>query len=822
MTTRYPGIRPFERNDRSVFFGRDGDIEQLGRFIRLEKFVVLNGKSGLGKSSLLNAGVIPELENLDYDLHTIRLGAYDPTRRAELNSPFETLYSRLKGEASYLGDHLPLEDTIWTQAKHRQLLGKSGKGLVLVMDQFEELFTWPPPEFEHFKSEFAALVNLQMPPQLANYLRNTPLETFTEAQWEEIYSPLNIKVVMAIRSDRLALLNQLTDELPDILGKIFELKPLDRESARSAILLPARQEGDFSSKPFGYSLTTQEAILDFLSDDYQGRVESFQLQLVCQYIEDFVVPKEAEGFEVQFNSLPPLEEIFSNYYNRQIQGIGKARDQRNVRRFIEEGLILEEEERRLSVFEGVIRRRYGIDKKLLEQLVVSRLIRAEPLIGGGYSYELSHDTLVPPILESKKARKLKSQQRRWATWGGVSIIVMMGLILTALWINGLRVDAVKALEALQEANQRRLERLIVRFPVLINELEFDDAEDLVLEALNISVSPKLSLSAASELMYFYCEAEKTSKAWTIYQAAQSLYEDSDQEGTDSLQILKNYLSRVNTPESLQKIQIKYYPKMTAVTGGTFWMGDDARDSLLVTKEGLDDLRQIDLREVSIADFYIGETEVTVLQYRLYCEATNRDMPKTTPWGLLGDNPIMRMNWMNAIGYANWLSDKNGLNPVYTILGDRAKDVRVDHGANGYRLPTEAEWEFAAGGGNLGRTDGRKNTIFAGSDDVDLVAWHKFNSVSRTHPVRQKKPNELGLHDMAGNVREWCQDWYEESLQGPVKDPKGPETGLEKILRGGVWRSPLSHCRISRRGYDPPTYNGSGIGFRLAQSVRGGE
>ena len=400
-----------------------------------------------------------------------------------------------------------------------------------------------------------------MPTDLARTLRNTAQSTFTEAQWEAIHRPLRIKVVMAIRADRLSLLNQLTDELPDILGKIYELKPLDRESARRAILLPARQEGDFSSAPFSYSQAAQESILDFLSDDYQGRVESFQLQLICQYVEDYVLPEDQRGFVVEPTSLPPLQEIFSNYYNRQIQGIGKAGDQKNARRFIEEGLILEEEERRLSIFEGVALRRYGISEQLLSQLLASRLIRAEPLPEGGYAYELSHDTLVPPILEAKKKRKLAQQRRRWAIGAFLGLGVIVGLGVLVLWINGLREEAEFALrkakssdslaqinlkralesdsisklnlrralesdsiskqslrlvqesdslakirtleaevaakgeseakreiqtqlQALEQANKDRVGELLKRFPTFINQLRFEEAQELVIQALS--------------------------------------------------------------------------------------------------------------------------------------------------------------------------------------------------------------------------------------------------------------------------------------------------------------------------------------------------
>jgi formylglycine-generating enzyme required for sulfatase activity len=129
----------------------------------------------------------------------------------------------------------------------------------------------------------------------------------------------------------------------------------------------------------------------------------------------------------------------------------------------------------------------------------------------------------------------------------------------------------------------------------------------------------------------------------------------------------------------------------------------------------------------------------------------------------------------------------------------------------YRLPTEAEWEFAARGGKKS-----KGYEYAGSNEIEAVAWYDENSEDKTHPVGQKKPNELGILDMSGNVLEWCSDWYEESYynSSPGNNPQGPASGSNRVLRGGGWSYIPRNCRVSIRYYYYPVSWHSSIGFRL--------
>lgn len=227
-----------------------------------------------------------------------------------------------------------------------------------------------------------------------------------------------------------------------------------------------------------------------------------------------------------------------------------------------------------------------------------------------------------------------------------------------------------------------------------------------------------------------------------------------------------------------------YPEMITVTGGTFKMGDTHGDG------GSDEQP---VHSVTVKTFKIAKTETTVLQWKTFCNATGRKMPDAPEWGWIDSHPIVNVSWNDAIAYTEWLSEKFNA---------------------AYRLPTEAEWEYAARGGNQS-----KGTKYSGSKSPDNAGWYEENSGGTTHPVAGKTPNELGLYDMSGNVWEWCMDRYGSDYYGssPNADPKGPASGSYRVLRGGGWDDATSRYRVTIRFNNDPSDGSHTDGFRVVIS-----
>ncbi len=233
-----------------------------------------------------------------------------------------------------------------------------------------------------------------------------------------------------------------------------------------------------------------------------------------------------------------------------------------------------------------------------------------------------------------------------------------------------------------------------------------------------------------------------------------------------------------------------------VEGGSFHMGSPTG--------GSDDERPV--RTVTLDSFLMTTTEVTFDAYDRFARATGRNLPNDEGWGR-GNRPAINVTWYDAVAYANWLSGQDGLTPAYRIDGT---NVTWNRSADGWRLPTEAEWEYAARGGRQSR-----GYTYAGSNNADDVGWYGSNANSGTEPAAGKRANELGLYDMSGNVWEWCWDVYGGYPSRSERNPTGPSSGDRRVLRGGSWGNNNDNSlRVALRHRNLPTYSYYVIGFRL--------
>lgn len=222
-------------------------------------------------------------------------------------------------------------------------------------------------------------------------------------------------------------------------------------------------------------------------------------------------------------------------------------------------------------------------------------------------------------------------------------------------------------------------------------------------------------------------------------------------------------------------------KMIKVEAGTFQMGSDSGDS-----------DEKPVHQVTLTNnYFMSETEVTQgLWYAVMGQSPTSDGSKWSSSYGMGDNfPAYYISYEDCQKFLTKLNQMTGQQ---------------------FRFPTEAEWEFAARGG-----DRSQGYTYAGSNTIGSVAWYTENSGSKTHEVKTKAPNELGLYDMSGNVWEWCADWYGSYSSGAQTNPTGPTTSSYRVYRGGSWGRAAAYCRVANRNSTSPSFRLNNLGFRLA-------
>ena len=414
---RYPGAPPFADSemDRLLFCGRATEIDQVLHSILSFDLFLIYAISGLGKSSLISAGVMEPLRERDFFPVIVRLN--DPS-----SSPVELIDEQLREAASKVDGITVMrnpsaQDVEGTPSSLWDLLtglevwkGNTLQHLVLVFDQFEELFTlgWSDDQRSQFIEQFGQVIR-----------RHRTVAPGPDAERAALLPPPAVKVVLIIREDFLGELEAMAQQVPQIMRHRFRLDGLAPEQAELAIRQPAQVDDPrLSTRQFGYTEGAAQAMLGFLGARQDGgravlthTIDPSQLQIICQHVERSILPTKslpdagsmAEITEEDLGGKDGLDRILRDFYRREILSF-PSNQRKIVRTLCETGLI-NQRGRRLSLEEEEIGAKYKVSKAILEDLVARRLLRAEPRVGSIY-YELAHDTLAAPILAfHEEARK---------------------------------------------------------------------------------------------------------------------------------------------------------------------------------------------------------------------------------------------------------------------------------------------------------------------------------------------------------------------------------------------------------------------------------
>ncbi len=336
-------------------------------------------------------------------------------------------------------------------------------------------------------------------------------------------------------------------------------------------------------------------------------------------------------------------------------------------------------------------------------------------------------------------------------------------------------------------------------------LDYEGALEIMKNAATLQAAQREVSDALLEIVFFFAETERFDRAKGVLDTAAQLAGRPFSSSANDWKKRTDFRRAIKSmnPELDTFLAARYFPVMLPIPGGTDTIGD-------IEVRGPFGYKVDEKHAVTLFPFKMAKTETTWWQYNLFCEAMSKKKPDKPSWGSDGDNPVINIRWYDAVVYANWLSEREGRDTIEKN-GSGEDDYIINLKRNGYRLPTEAEWEYAA--------RARIPFEYAGSSSIDSVAWYgdnsEINGVNRTHPVAGKKANAFELYDMSGNVLEWCWDWYDDYYTNAVTNPTGAEKGANRVYRGGGWDDKVGFCRVSFRNYFSPAYRNNYLGFRLS-------
>ena len=417
---RFPGTTSFTQDDSDIFFGRNNQIKTIQTSIIVNPTTVIFGKSGTGKSSLIQAGLKPSFllnksGNSEFEFIDIAIKEYKKGKdllqeiRNKITNP-DSLNSAL----SFLDD---LKNFwMWSMLKKRQFDHthyQLNKTIVLVFDQAEDLFSYPEIQIKNLINEIQPVIRQYIPQEIYKIIETkVASDELTIGDKRIAEQAIPIKFLFAIRSDKLHLITRLKEASPDILINSIELLPLNKDEVFAVIENPSQADGQFISPKFIISNEAKEHIFKQLNDrpvnasiyDPDGLIEPFTLQILCSHIERKLVGGN-ENKTIEKSDILDIEGIIIDFYNDALLQLQLNETDLGVTiKYIEENMLYEPDNRRISIDEIVLKKNIRADS--IEKLVELRIFKRDISASGGILYELSHDCLITPILKAKEKRQV--------------------------------------------------------------------------------------------------------------------------------------------------------------------------------------------------------------------------------------------------------------------------------------------------------------------------------------------------------------------------------------------------------------------------------
>jgi len=789
------GLKPFNRADCALFFGRDRDIIKLRGIVKSAPLVLLTGQSGAGKSSLLDAGLLPRLEE------QFRLSDL-PQRRDKSQ-----------------GLHLQLK------AMLEQVPPDDAKPSLYILDQVEEMYTNDPID-----KEPEALVSL-----IAETLQKYKA----------------VRIVLGYRKEFQL---EITGLFRNLHPEIYTLETLGRDglleacrsvssdlSLRKAFYFNFR----FEVPQIGSLELPQLIVADVLRDTNSSHCAPLlQVQMTKMWkmakaerknnFDDVIFTNELYQ-RIKLNSLQEL--LLEQLIQLDEYDSGKWRDSGLVLDILfchttKQGtagsqlftdLSQRYDEKILTIVLPALTRLYLLNDEQIEQRKATRLAHDSlaPLVIDLFLNSEASGQRAHRILEAKRKdippTNYQDAQRRL-------VFSPADLDIVAAGLEGMAKTDTAVLQQMDYDRRTYAAQSRQRYHLAMREareaLE-NFQPDACLQGLRLAVQEaEQELDAVQQLTLELAWHLQQSRKAEAFQAVANFWKELVPDAPEldfasfNQQLIRHW------PDLWKQLEFRYLPNLIALKKGSFKMG---------STEGYQDEQPV--HKVTLSAYQLADTPVTWWQYGLYCRENGLELPNDSGFGK-GDKPIINFTWKDAILYCNWLSQWQGLTPAYTWKEEGAQYPDCDWKASGYRLPTEAEWEFAAA-----RERGKKVRFGNGKneakvDEMNFDAESAYNTQDwvqkgksrfKTTSVYAFPPNALGLYDLSGNVWERCWDvWSESDYYTQSKgatDPHGPETGDLgiRVVRGGSWYSFASNCRASCRNWDHIEYRNSDVGFRLARS-----